>query len=65
MTKEVSNFANKTHGNVAALELMLKYLPARLALEDGKTNIGDIFIDKNNSRLVAYRIFMLVLPFEP
>jgi hypothetical protein len=44
--------------------LMFKYLVASLVSKDSKTNIGDNFINKNDSRLAAYLHFFVYFPFE-
>jgi hypothetical protein len=66
-------FAQKTHGSVARVRLMFLYLLARLAsmvrlrspTKNGKTDIGDTLVNKNNSRMVAYRHFLHICHFGP
>jgi hypothetical protein len=58
-------FVEKTHGSVAVVTLMFKYLLGSIASKVGKTEIGDPLVKESNSRSVAYLHFMQIFPFEP
>ena len=65
MTGEMRTFVKKTHGSVAHLRLMFLYLLPRLALKDGKIDIGDRLFQQEQFPLGSLPAFLLIFPFEP
>lgn len=64
MTKKKYILGIKTHGSVTLIRLMFEYLSASLVSKEGRTDIGDTFLRKDNSRLVAYRHLLPIPPLS-